>query len=123
LIRQIHNPRRGGLIIFVRFDSAVVDRKFSKICKNGKGKFGRPGVAPKLIGRTNVFGKIHGGFFRFNKKFTGSPNTEAIIRSLGGAAHFDGILMDDVLISFSMAGGIVHILAKDFEKGIDELPA
>ena len=86
---------------------------------DGKGHFGRPGVAPELICGRGIILDVDGGLLGFEKEFSGAADPETIIGGFGHAADLDGILVDDILVGFGVALDVVHVPAETFEERIN----
>src|SRR5262249_28100494 len=86
-------------------------------------QLGRPRIAAKLIRGRGVVLDVDGRLFRFEKELARAADTEGVVGGLGHAPHLDRILVNYVFVSLGVAGLVVHVPAKAFEEGIDELLA
>ena len=71
----------------------------------------------------NVCLDVDRRFFALDEEFACSADAEAQVRGFGGAADFNGILVDDVLVSLGIALLVVDIPAQGFEERVNELGA
>ena len=54
-------------------DPAIVDGELLEIGQDGQRKFGRPGIAAKLIGRTEIVLQIDGWLLGFEEELPAPP--------------------------------------------------
>ena len=121
-IGQVQNASGAGFISRVRACPAIVDGELFEIRQDGQRKFGRPGIAAKLIGRTEIVFQIDGGFLGFEEKLARAADTKTIVGSFGVAADLDGIFMDDIFIRLGVALLIGDIPPERLEERIEKLP-
>ncbi|HEX9756895.1 MAG TPA: hypothetical protein VGB26_03735 [Nitrospiria bacterium] len=121
IVGKVKDTAYAWFVVGFGGNPAVVNGKFFKVGQDGERKLGTPGIAPKLIGRTDIVFDTDSRFFRFKEKFPCPTDAKAIVGGLGRAADLDRIFMDDVLVSLGIARFIGHVPSKCLEEGIDEL--
>ena len=102
---------------------AVVDRELFKIRQDRQREFGRPGIAAKLIGRTEIGFQIDGGLLGFEEKFARAADTETIVGSFSVSADLDSIFMDNIFVRLGVTLLIRDIPPERFKERIEKLPA
>ena len=70
-----------------------------------------------------IYIEVDGGLLGFHEELARPADAEAVVRRLGGAADFDGILVDDVLVRLGEALPVVDVPTEGLEQGVDELVA
>ena len=118
---QIEYPPFGGHILLVRLHSAVVDRELLEVGEDGQGQLCRPGISSQLEGRVNVLSDVHRGLLGLQKELALAANAKRVVRSPGGAAHLDGVLMDHILVGLGKPLLVIDIPAQGLEERIDKL--
>jgi hypothetical protein len=71
----------------------------------------------------NIIPDIDGRFLGFNNKFTGAADAKAVVRGLGKAADFYGILVDDIFICLSITLCIINIPAENLKERVKKFPS
>ncbi len=121
-IGQVKDARDGGIVPVVGLDAAVVHGELLEIAEDAQWEFGGPSIAPKLVGRAGVMLDVHRRPFRFEEEFAGAADAEAVVRRLRGLAHFDGVLVNYVLVGLGVTLLVVNIPAKGLKERVEELP-
>jgi hypothetical protein len=121
LIRDVERAGGGSFIGVYRFDAAVVDGELFEVGKNGKRQLRRPSVTSELKSRADVVLQVDRGLLRFQEELPGSPDAEAVVGRLSERTDLNSILMDDVLVGFSVALLVVDVPAQGFKEGVNEL--
>ncbi|MDP2897975.1 MAG: hypothetical protein Q8Q12_15680 [bacterium] len=119
--RDVEGAGCRSLIRSLRLDAAVVRGEFLEIGENAQGQFRGPGVPAELIGGVNGVLDADGGFLRFDEEFPRAADAEAVVGRLRRAPDFDGVFVDDVLVSLGVPTSVVNVPAEGVEEWVYEL--
>ena len=119
-VGKVEDSARARFVIFPGFEMAVVDGKLGKVGEDRERQFGAPGIAAQLVSGTGIVFDADRGLFRFEEELLCPAYAEGVVRRLGGAPHFDGSLVDYVLVGFCNGGLVSDIPAEGFKEGVDK---
>ena len=91
-----------------------------KVGEDRERQFGAPGIAAQLVSGTGIVFDADRGLFCLKKELARAAYAEGVVRHLGSTPHFDGILVDYVLVGFCNGGLVSDIPAEGFNEGVDK---
>ena len=59
-------------------------------------------------------------FLRFEKELARAADAKAVVRRFGRAADFDGVFVDNILVSLCVTADVFHVPAERFEHRINK---
>jgi len=121
--RAVENSCSGCLIVFVRFESGIVNGELPEVGQDRQCETGGISVTPQLKGGRMIVTNIDGRPLGFDEKLSVSSDSERLIRCFGAVVDFDMIFPDDIAVLFGVPVFVAHVPAEQLEKLIDEIGA
>ena len=113
----------GGFVGGEGLEAAIVNGELLEIGEDAEGEFHRPRIAAELKGGLGIVLEGDGGLLGLDEKLAVAADAEGVVGSLGLAADFEGVLVDDLLVGFGVALGVGDIPTEGGEERVDELLA
>jgi len=89
----------------------------SKSVRILSGQFGGPCVTTELVGRVDILFNVDRWLFGFEKEFACPADAEAVVGGLYGAAYFDGIFVNYILVGLCITLFVINIPPEGIEEG------
>ena len=101
----------------MRPDAAVIHGEFLEVAQDAEREHCRTRIAAELEGGAGVVLDVDRGLLGFDKELARAANAKAVVGRFVAVADVDGVLVNDILVSFAVALFVLHVPSQRLKKG------